>query len=171
MTLNKLDKNSLISSCIFFQQTFSIQEFFFKTFEFNSSLKLIMSIYYNRFSAPIDLMAYGFLRGRPLAWELKTFLSLNKPIKGCDVDTLGRRIFNFGRPSYEIAHTMHCKINGINSTLARGKYPEGTVCDNLKPRDLEKILTPTLSGIDTVYAVGVADWKLLSYQRSRKIIF
>ena len=97
-----------------------------------------MLIYYNRFSAPIDLMAYGLLRGRPLAWELNTFLSLNKPIKGCDVDTLGRRIFNFGRPSYEIAHTMHCKINGINSTLARGKYPEGTVCDNLKLRDLEK---------------------------------
>ena len=74
----------------------------------------------------------------PPAWKLITSLSLNKPIKGCDVDTLGRRIFNFGRPSYEIAHSMNCKVNGINSTLARGKYPEGTVCDNLKLRDLEK---------------------------------
>ena len=93
---------------------------------------------YSRFSDTIGFMAYGLLRDHLLAWELKTFLSLNKPIKGCDVDTLGRRIFNFGRPSYEIAHSMNCKINDINSTLARGRYPEGTVCDNLKLRDLEK---------------------------------
>ena len=98
-----------------------------------------MLIYYNRFSDTIDFMAYGLPIDHPLTWELNTFLSLNKPIKGCDVDTLGRRIFNFGRQSYEIAHTMNCKMNGINSTLARGKYPEGTVCDNLKLRDLEKI--------------------------------
>ena len=122
-----------------------------------------MLIYYNRFSDTIDFMAYALLRDHQLAWELKIFLSLNKPIKGCDVDTLGRRIFNFGRPSYEIAHTMNCKINGINSTLARGKYPEGTVCGNLKLWDLEKILTSTLSGIHAVSSVGVAVRKLFSY--------
>ena len=75
-----------------------------------------------------------------------------KNINGCDVDTLGRRVFNFGRPNYDIAHSMNCKHNALNATLSRGKYPEGTTCYNLKMKGFENYFFGYLYG-KTIYVL------------------